>query len=132
MEMDEKFIEDVVSRASVLVEKQGKDAFGQLRDKRGPFIFMDTYVFVDRSDGAEFVNPGQPSLEGKNLIELKDLKGQEIVRNYIAAAEKEGSAWVDYYWYKPGQNMPARKHTYVRRVVSGGITYVVGSGFYPE
>jgi signal transduction histidine kinase len=54
------------------------------------------------------------------------------VRDYSAAAEKEGSAWVDYYWYKPGQNEPAKKHTYVREVQSEGNTYVIGSGFYPE
>lgn len=78
------------------------------------------------------MNPAQPGLEGKNLIDVKDVKGQQLVRDYIAAAEKEGSAWVDYYWYKPGQNIPARKHTYVRKVQSGGDTYVIGSGFYLE
>lgn len=132
MQMDESFIKDVVNRASDLVEKEGESAFQQLRDKRGPFVFMDTYVFVTRSDGVELVNPGQPSLEGKSLIDVKDAKGQPLVRDYIAAAEKEGSAWVDYYWYKPGHNKPAEKHTYVRQVQSEGNTYIIGSGFYPE
>lgn len=132
MQMDQGFIEDVVNRASSLIEKEGKNAFEQLRDKRGPFVFMDTYVFVTRDDGMELVNPGQPSLEGKNLIDVKDVNGDQLVRNYIAAAEKEGSAWVDYHWYKPGQNEPAKKHTYVQKVQSEGNTYIVGSGFYPE
>ena len=44
---------------------------------------------------------------------------------------KEGSAWADYYWYKPGQNAPARKQTFVRKVQSGEDIYIVGSGFYP-
>ena len=61
MKMDEKFIADVVARASKLVEKEGERAFSQLRDKAGPFVFMDTYVFVGRADGTELVNPGQPS-----------------------------------------------------------------------
>jgi signal transduction histidine kinase len=132
MQMDQSFIEDVVNRASSLIEKHGSGAFDQLRDKTGPFVFMDTYVFVTRDDGMELVNPGQPSLEGKNLIDVKDLNGDQLVRNYIAAAEKEGGAWVDYYWYKPGQNEPAKKHTYVQKVQSEGNTYIVGSGFYPE
>jgi hypothetical protein len=132
MQMDENLIKDVVSRASTLVEKEGKDAFAQLRDKRGPFVFMDTYVFVTRGDGTELVNPGQPSLEGKNLVDVKDVNGDQLVRNYIAAAERHGSAWVDYYWYKPGESVPARKHTYVQKVQSEENTYVVGSGFYPE
>ena len=35
-----------------------------------------------------------------------------------------------YYWYKPGQNTPARKQTFVRKVQSGRDTYIVGSGIY--
>jgi signal transduction histidine kinase len=132
MEMDETFIEDVVNRASALVENDGPAAFTALRDKTGPFLFMDTYVFVERTDGTELVNPGQPSLEGKNLLEVKDLNGKLLVRDYIAEAEEKGSAWVDYYWYKPGDNMPARKRAYVKQVRSGGTTYIVGSGFYPK
>ncbi|MDP2057613.1 MAG: cache domain-containing protein, partial [Thiobacillus sp.] len=119
MQMDRAFIEDVVSRAATLVAEQGKDAFGQLRDRAGPFVFMDTYVFVTSPDGTELVNPVFPSLEGKNLIDLKDLKGKPAIRDEIAAAMKEGSAWLDLYWYKPGQNTPACKQTFVRKAQFG-------------
>ncbi len=132
MQMDRAFIEDVVNRAAALVSAQGENAFGELRDKTGSFVFMDTYVFVDATDGTELVNPAYPSLEGKNLMDLKDVKGKEVARDYIAAATKDGSAWVEYYWYKPGDNTPHRKLTYVRKVQSGQHTYVVGSGFYVE
>jgi len=121
-----------VNRASALVAEQGKEAFSQLRDKTGPFVFMDTYVFVDSPDGTELVNPAQPSLEGKNIIDLKDLKGKAVVKEEITEAMKDGSTWLDLYWYKPGQNTPARKLTFVREVQSGGETYIVGSGFYTE
>ena len=132
MQMDKAFIEDVVNHAATLVAEGGKEAFGQLRDKTGPFVFMDTYVFVDAPDGTELVNPAQPSLEGKNLIDLRDLKGKAVGQEYIAAAMKDGSAWVEYSWYKPGQNTPARKQAYVRKVQSGRDTYIVGSGVYMD
>jgi signal transduction histidine kinase len=132
MQMDKAFIEDVVNHAAALVADRGNEAFGQLRDKTGPFVFMDTYVFVDTTDGTELVNPAQPSLEGKNIIELRDLKGRPVVQEEIAAAMKDGSAWVDLYWYKPGNNTPARKQTYLRKVQSGQDTYIVGSGVYLE
>jgi len=132
MRMDKAFIQDVVDRAAALIADQGEKAFDQLRDKTGPFVFMDTYVFVDSPDGVELVNPAQPSLEGMNIIDLKDVKGKALTREYIAAAMKDGSAWVEYYWYKPGQNTPSRKEAYVRKVQSGGHTYVVGSGIYVE
>jgi signal transduction histidine kinase len=132
MQMDKAFIEDVVDRAAALIAQRGKSAFTELRDKKGPFVFMDTYVFVNTPDGIELVNAGHPSLEGRNAIDLKDVQGTPIVRNYIAAAMKDGKAWVSYYWYRPGENIPMRKLTYVRKVQSGDVTYIVGSGFYIE
>lgn len=132
MEMDESFIEDVVNRAAALVSEKGRDAFDEFRDKTGPFVFMDTYVFVNSPEGVELVNPAQPSLEGKNIIRVKDLRGKPLVRDYINAAMENGSAWVRYYWYKPGENMPAQKKTYVRKVEYGDEIFIVGSGFYPD
>jgi len=132
MQMDRAFIEDVVGHAATLVAGQGKDAFGLLRDKTGPFVFMDTYVFVIAPDGTEMVNPAFPSFEGKNFIDVKDLKGKPAIREEIDAAMKAGSAWVDMYWYKPGSNMPARKQTFVRKTQFGQDTYIVGSGIYAE
>jgi len=51
---------------------------------------------------------------------------------YIALAMRQGSGWVDYYWYKPGDNAPAPKQTYVRKVQFGSQTYIVGSGLYVD
>lgn len=132
MQMGEAFVQDVVNRAAALVEARGPEAFSPLRDKTGPFVFMDTYVFVVASDGTELVNAGQPSLEGRNLMDLKDVNGKAVIRECINTAMKDGSGWVEYYWYKPGSNEPAHKQTFVRKVQSGGNTYVVGSGFYVD
>lgn len=132
MQMDEAFIEDVVNRAAALVEEQGRQAFPILRDQKGPFVFMDTYVFVEAPDGTELVNAGQPSLEGKNLIDLEDVRGRRVVEEQIAYALEKGAGWLSLYWYKPGHNVPARKKTFVRRVESSGETFIVGSGFYPQ
>lgn len=130
MDMDKAFIEDVVNRAANLVATAGKDAFPRLRDKKGPFVFMDTYIFVDNLQGVELVNGGLPSLEGKNLMDLKDLKGKTVVRDQIDMAMKKGSAWLECYWYLPGNNSPALKKTYVRKAQFGDEVYILGSGFY--
>jgi Cache domain len=132
MQMDKAFIEDVVNHAATLLREQGEEAFSQLRDKTGPFVFMDTYVFVETTDGTELVNPAQPSLEGKNLFDVKDLTGMAAAQEEITAAMNKGSAWLEGTWYRPGDNTPARKQTYVRKVQSGENTYIVGSGFYVE
>ena len=93
---------------------------------------MDTYVFVESIDGTELVNAAQPSVQGMNLMDTKDARGKYAVREYIDKAKKYGSAWVEYYWYKPGENEPVLKHSYVRKVQHGRYTYIVGSGFYSQ
>ncbi len=132
LQMDKAFIEDVVDRAAALVAERGRGAFDQLRDKTGPFVFMDVYVFVDTPDGVEQVNAAQPSLEGKNLLELKDVNGKAVTREAIEAATKRGSAWVEYSWFKPGHNTAVKKQAYVRLVRSGPDVFIVGSGMYAE
>ncbi|HEY0750948.1 MAG TPA: cache domain-containing protein, partial [Chitinophagaceae bacterium] len=131
MQLDKMFIEDMVNRASSLVAEQGAAAFPLLRDKKGPFVFMNTYVFVDNREGVELVNGGQPAIEGKNLWELQDLRGKYAMKEYMSAALEKGDAWVEYYWYKPWTNEPARKMTYVKKVQHGNETYVVGAGYFP-
>jgi signal transduction histidine kinase len=132
MQMDRAFIEDVVNRAAMLVKDNGKEAFTQIRDKTGSFNFMDIYVFVDNTYGIELVNGAQPSLEGMNLMDKTDAHGKFAVRDYINAALDNGSAWVEYYWYKPGENTPVLKHTYVRKVQHNGDVYILGAGYYEE
>jgi signal transduction histidine kinase len=132
MQLDEVMVEDLVNRAAELIAEQGRDAFPQLRDKKGPFVFMDTYVFVDAVNGTELVNAVQPSIEGMNLIDARDAKGKLLVRDYIDAALRNGSAWVSYYWFKPGENAPSPKRSFVKKVEARGETFVVGAGLYPE
>ncbi len=130
MQLDKAFIEVVVNRASAVIASEGRAGFVKLRDKAGPFLFMDTYVFVYTPDGVEVVNPGQPSMEGTNIIDLKDVNGKDVSRQVITTAMQNGSGWTEYYWYKPGDNTPTRKLTFVRKVQAGQDTYIVGSGFY--
>jgi signal transduction histidine kinase len=113
-----------------LIEQKGRQAFAELRDKKGPFVFMNTYVFVTSPGGTELVNGGLPALEGRNLMDLRDLEGRATVKDEIAIAMAEGNAWLKSYWYKPGGDTMAPKQTYVRKVQYGDETFIVGSGYY--
>ncbi len=132
MEMSRAFIEDLVDSAATLVAERGEEAFDELRDRLGPFVFMDTYVFVDNLDGVALVIAGHPSLEGTNILDLEDLSGKKPTRELIATAMNQGSGWVEYQWYKPGGNESARKESFVRLVHHGDDTFIVGSGLYAE
>jgi len=121
---------DLVDGAARLLESQGQAAFAQLRDKSDRFIFMDTYVFVLDSTGTELVNPAFPSLEGRNLIDYRDAAGNRLVKEMITRTAKGHSAWVAYYWPRPGSAEPVRKVAYVRRVRVNGAEWIVGAGMY--
>lgn len=132
MKMDEFFIEDMVDQAAALIEDRGRKAFDVLRNKKGPFYFMDTYIFVTSPDGTELVNPAQPTLEGRSLMNMKDLDGNPVVKNEIDLAIKKGSGWLEMSWFKPGTNTPAPKMTFVKKAEANGETFIVGSGYYPD
>lgn len=76
------------------------------------------------------MNAAQPSLEGRNLLDLKDLDGRFVVREEIEVANRQGRAWMNLTWFKPGDNTPARTRSHVRTVQFGKETYVVGSAIY--
>jgi signal transduction histidine kinase len=132
MQMDRAFIEDVVDRAAALLAREGRRAFPRLRDRTGPFVFMDTYVFVCDPFGWELVNGAFPSLEGRNLLGLHDAEGELVVGEEVAAAMANGRAWLECRWFRPGSNVPARRRVYVRKAETEDETFVVGSGFYEE
>lgn len=131
MQMDDSFVTDAVNRAAALIAQHGKDAFPEIRDKKGPFVFMDNYVFVDDMNGTELVCGGHPELENRNLIDLKDVNGKYVMRACLNAVANKDTGWVDYMWYKPGENAPARKRSFIRKVTSPDGTYIVGAGYFP-
>lgn len=132
MKMEKDFIESEVNDAAALIEQKGRAAFDELRDKTGSFVFFDTYVFVDTPDGTEVVNGGFPAIEGKNIMDFKDVNGKYLVRDYIDLALKHGKGWIKYFWPKPGNDKPFEKQTYVKKVKYGDETFIVGCGAYLE
>lgn len=130
MRVERAFVTRVVDQAAALLQREGRAAFATLRDKRSPFFFHDTYVFVTSADGVELVNPAFPSLEGRSVMDVRDAKGKLMAREYIDAAKQHGTAWESYYWPRPGTQEPVRKLTYVRKVRVGNEDLIVGAGIY--
>jgi len=131
-QIERAFIVQQVDAAARLLQHQGRSAFATLRDRRGPYFFHDTYVFVDTSAGVEVLNPAFAEVEGRNILQLKDKNGKAMVRDYINLAMQQGSGWVEYYWPRPdASKLPEHKTTYVRRVqLPDGEVLIVGSGLY--
>jgi len=130
MPVQKSFVVDAVDSAVKLLEHEGSKAFDMLRDKRSQYLYQDTYVFVIADDGVELLNAAFPKLEGRNVLDYKDINGNYFVREFIDVAKNKGHGWVDYQWPKPGDVEKSQKSTYVRKAMVDGKMVVVCAGLY--
>ncbi|QLE97240.1 methyl-accepting chemotaxis protein [Neptunomonas phycophila] len=87
----------------------------------------DGYIFVYSYDGVNVVNGPKQTLEGKNLIDLKDPDGVPIIKELISAA-KSGGGYVNYKWAKPSKEMDVAKLSYADSIDE--FKWMIGTGFY--
>ncbi len=96
-----------------------------IRDSR---FFPDRsgYFFIYKRGGTVFVLPTLPDLEGQNIIDKKDQKGNFFIRQ-LDQASQAGGGYVNYWFNKPGRGtLP--KLSYARMIP--GTNYWVGTGVY--
>jgi signal transduction histidine kinase len=114
------------SVANLNSEKEVHDIFTRLVRKARFFPDKSGYFFIYRVGGIVFVHAAKPSLEGKNLIHLKDADGKFLIRE-LNRVSQSGGGYVEYWWDKPGQgNQP--KLSYSRMIP--GTPYWIGTGVY--
>jgi hypothetical protein len=130
MPLNRTFIVDLVEDAAGMLKELGRAGFARLRDDSDEFIFMDTYVFVVALNGVEYVNPAFPNLEGRNLLDYKDAAGKFLVKEMIDKTENTSSAWVEYFWPRPGSGEAVKKLAHVRRISVDDEMMIIGAGLY--
>lgn len=87
----------------------------------------DGYVFVYSYEGTALAMRAKRSLEGKNLIDLKDKNGVRIIYDLIQNA-KQGGGYVSYMWEKPSKKIEVEKLSYALSLPKWG--WMLGTGFY--
>lgn len=126
------FAEEMVDDAVALLEQDGESAFNLIRSRTGPFVWGTSYVFVLGINGIGYVNPGHPHLEGMNIRHLTGADDSPFVERMISVQYGEQGEWISYGWPKPGEAMPCRKVSFVRKARVNGQEYIVGCGLYLE
>jgi signal transduction histidine kinase len=89
-------------------------------DQSGYFYVYD-YRYVN------IAHATQKELQGKNLGNYKDNKGNFVIQE-LAAVAKKGGGFVEYYWVKPGEKGEKKKIGYV--VPIPNTDYFIGTGVY--
>ncbi len=86
------------------------------------------YFWINDLNGVIIAHPIKPQLDGKNLINLKDKKGNYIFRPMIKICKEKGSGFVKYWWPKPGETKPSLKLSYVKLIPE--LNWIIGTGAY--
>jgi cytochrome c len=121
-----------VRKAASTLSKAGD--LSQFMQKQGPWVWKDTYVFVDDCDKKVVVaHPVNPERVGQALASIKDSEGKALypdVEAFCHAAQKPSGTWIEYSYPKPGEKQGSRKISYY--LSAPGTPYVVGAGVYDD
>ena len=133
MPMEKVFVENIVNAAAELLKTEGEEkAFTRFNNRADKFIYLNSYIFVKTMEGIELVNPFSPQLVGKDMSNKQDAAGKYFTRDEQEILKTKDTCWMDYMWNKPGSTNPSQKRSYLKKVVVGDKTLIVGSGYYPE
>lgn len=118
--------------AAALLKAQGDGALAKIKDPNGSFRFADGagYVWVHNLDGVMVMHPIKPALDGKGLLDMRDVNGVYLFVAMNELCEEKEQGWVPYAWPKPGEEKSSPKISYVVLVENGGNSYVAGAGMY--
>ena len=110
--------------------KSEKDRIDLIRTFISPIRFYPDnsgYFYVYDLNCISIAHATQKDLQGKNLFDYKDVKGNFVIRN-LSNASKNGGGFVEFYWVKPGSKDELKKLGYVEPIP--GTNYFIGSGVY--
>ena len=128
---ESKQLVSLVDEAAALITGKGEEAFKELSVEGSKWRHGDTYVFVIALDGTCVVHP-DAEFAGKNQINLTDMNGKPIVKEFISKVKgnpQKRSGWSHYLWVSPSDITPCWKTTYLKLVnAPSGKGYVVASG----
>ena len=107
----------LVKQAAALVKYQGKGkALAEISKPKGTFDKGELYVFAYDLQGVMVAHPKNPTLIGKNLIDVPDSDGKLFRKEIVEKARLKGSGWVDYLYLNPETNEVEHKTTYLLKV----------------
>jgi cytochrome c len=91
--------QEMVIKAAALIKSAGPEAAYKsfTEHPSGAFKDRDLYVFVYDFEGNCLAQGANPKMVGKNLIDLKDSDGNELIKGEINLVRTKGSGWYGPY-----------------------------------
>ena len=86
------------------------------------------YFWINDTSPKMIMHPIKPTLDGKDLSNVKDPNGVYLFNEMANVAKTKGEGVVRYSWNKPGSDHPVPKMSYV--ILFDKWNWVVGTGEY--
>jgi Tfp pilus assembly protein PilF len=122
-----KEAEAMVQKAIAYLSKEGRQkALVAFNDPRGPFTYLDLYVYAMDLDGKVLAHGRNQKYVGVNHVNTKDATGAyHFSRHALELAKKDGKGWYEYRIENPQTGKVENKVAYVERagdlVISCGV-----------
>lgn len=120
----------MAERGAALIKSKGKDEMMKRINAKDP-DFVQGELYVDLRDvktGIVLAHPYNPSIVGKDLVDVPDANGKKYRREIIELAAAKGKGWVDYQYKNPTTGKIEPKTTYILMV--DGV--VLEAGIYKK
>jgi PAS domain S-box-containing protein len=114
------------NRSKDEIQKMIIDALRPIRFEQGL-----GYYFIFRLDGVGILFPSNPKLEGANLLDIQDIHGKYIAKDFIRIVEQSGEGFYQYHWARPNaEEYDFKKISFIKRL--GLYDWCFGAGLYVE
>ncbi|WP_420474522.1 methyl-accepting chemotaxis protein [Noviherbaspirillum sp. ST9] len=90
---------DMAAAGTLPVDEAKTQAMARVKAMR---FGADGYLTIISSDAKMVMHPMKPEMDGKELMDFKDAKGNQLFKDMAAIARGPGEGWVEYVWPKPG------------------------------
>jgi len=115
------YVDDVTAKLQ-------KEALQAIQDMR---YGKNGYFWINDMQPKMIMHPMKPSLNGKDLSNVKDPNGVYLFNEMVKVCKKSPKGGlVKYAWSKPGKDKPQSKFSYVKEFK--GWNWIVGTGAYVD
>lgn len=135
LQVQSRVNEGIIQAHGIIAQNQGMSPLkiqeAVVNGLRSPRFFEGRgYYFIDTLQGDVVLFPPRPELEGTNILQMTDTRGQKIVEQEIAIVRNQGEGFVTGYWPRPQDpdSEGRLKISYVKRLEP--YDWYIGTGDY--
>jgi PAS domain S-box-containing protein len=114
------------SKSKAEIQQMIVDALRPIRFENG-----SGYYFATGLNGVEVLFADRPQMEGLNVLNMQDTRGQYVVKDLIEIAKQFGEGFYEYHWTKPESvGNYFKKISFIKRFES--YEWFIGTGLYVD